>query len=96
MSVIALDPGIQEALQRLGIQETNKGTSTGSNHFASGETIHSYSPVDGALIGSVVGTSEADYAKVISAASEAFKVWRQMPAPQRGEIVRQFGEKLRE
>ncbi len=96
MSVITLDSEIQEALERLGIQETNEGTSTGSNFFASGETIHSYSPVDGALIGSVIGTSETDYEKVISVASDAFQIWRQMPAPQRGEIVRQFGEKLRE
>ncbi|MDX1314207.1 MAG: aldehyde dehydrogenase family protein, partial [Eudoraea sp.] len=96
MSEIALDFGIQEALKKLGVQEINKGTSTGSENFASGDTISSYSPVDGALIGKVVGTSEADYEKVISTAGEAFKVWRQTPAPQRGEIVRQFGEKLRE
>ena len=96
MSEIALDFGIQEALKKLGVQETNHGTSTGSENFASGETISSYSPVDGALIGKVVGTSEADYEKVISTAEEAFKQWRQIPAPQRGEIVRQFGEKLRE
>ncbi|MBT8320359.1 MAG: aldehyde dehydrogenase family protein [Eudoraea sp.] len=96
MSEIAMDFGIQEALEKLGVQEINKGTSTGSKNFGSGDTISSYSPVDGALIGKVTGTSEADYEKVISTAGEAFKTWRQIPAPQRGEIVRQFGEKLRE
>ena len=96
MSEIALDFGIQEALEKLGVQEINDGTSTGSEHFASGDTISSYSPVDGALIGKVIGTSEGDYEKVISTAGVAFRIWRQVPAPQRGEIVRQFGEKLRE
>ncbi|MBT8222354.1 MAG: aldehyde dehydrogenase family protein, partial [Eudoraea sp.] len=95
MSEIALDFGIQEALEKLGVQEINKGTSTGLENFGSGDTLSSYSPVDGALIGKVIGTSEADYEKVISTAGEAFKTWRQIPAPQRGEIVRQFGEKLR-
>ena len=96
MSVIALDFGIQKALEELGVKETNDGTSTGSENFASGDIISSYSPVDGALIGKVIGTSESDYEKVISTATEAFKIWRKIPAPQRGEIVRQFGEKLRE
>jgi aldehyde dehydrogenase (NAD+) len=96
MSEIALDFGIQEALEKLGVHEINDGTSTGSEHFASGQSIPSYSPVDGALIGKVTGTSEADYEKAITTAGEAFKIWRQIPAPQRGEIVRQFGEKLRE
>ncbi|MCE2613445.1 aldehyde dehydrogenase family protein [Flavobacteriaceae bacterium D16] len=95
MSEIALDFGIQEALEKLGVQEFNKGTSTGSDNFGSGDTISSYSPVDAALIGKVTGTSETDYEKVISTAVEAFKTWRKVPAPQRGEIVRQFGEKLR-
>ena len=96
MSVITLDSEIQEALQQLGIKESNYGTSTGSKYFGSGDTLSSYSPVDGGLIGKVTGTSKEDYEKVINTASEAFKSWRQMPAPQRGEIVRQFGEKLRE
>ena len=96
MSVITLDTEIQEALELLGIKETNQGTSTGSNNFGTGDTLTSHSPVDGALVGKVVGTSKGDYEKVIETASEAFKVWRLIPAPQRGEIVRQFGQKLRE
>ncbi len=57
--------------------------------------IASYSPVDGALIGKARSTSKDDYETVISSAQEAFKTWRMMPAPKRGEIVRQFGDKLR-
>lgn len=96
MSTIASQFGMQEALKALGIKEINDGTSTGSNSFSSGEIIESYSPVDGQLIGKVKTTTAADYEKVMKSAEEAFKVFRTMPAPQRGEIVRQFGNKLRE
>ena len=95
MSTIAQQFGITEALQQLGVKEINLGTSTGSNWFANGEIIESYSPVDGQLIGKVQASTEADYEKVMQAATEAFKTFRVMPAPKRGEIVRQFGEKLR-
>ena len=96
MSTIASQFGMQEALEALGIKEVNDGTSTGSNSFSSGEIIESYSPVDGQLIGKVKTTTAADYEKVMQSATEAFKMFRAMPAPQRGEIVRQFGNKLRE
>ncbi len=96
MTVIAVDFGIKEALAQLGVKEINNGTSTGSNTFSNGDFIESYSPVDGQLIGKVKTTTAADYEKVMEAASTAFKGWRTKPAPQRGEIVRQFGDKLRE
>lgn len=88
--------GIEEALEALGLKEINEGTSTGSNNFGSGEIIESYSPVDGKLIGKVTTTTKEDYEKVMETATVAFKSFRAMPAPQRGEIVRQFGNKLRE
>ncbi len=88
--------GMQAALKALGLKEINEGTSTGSNNFGSGETISSYSPTDGALIGKVTTTTREDYNKVMDSATSAFLEFRTMPAPQRGEIVRQFGNKLRE
>ena len=96
MAEVAVDYGIQKALHQLGIQPLNDGTSTGKKFFSSGEAISSYSPVDGALIAKVKTTTKEDYEQVMNTAAEAFKTWRNMPAPQRGEIVRQFGEKLRE
>lgn len=87
--------GIQEALQQLGLKEVNNGTSTGSNSFGNGATIASYSPTDGKLIGKVTTTTREDYEKVMEAATTAFKTFRAIPAPKRGEIVRQFGNKLR-
>ena len=83
-------------LTQLGLKEINEGTSTGVNNFSNGELIESYSPVDGQLIGKVKATTKDDYERVIKAAEEAYKDWKIVPAPKRGEIVRQFGEKLRE
>ncbi|MEZ4809686.1 MAG: aldehyde dehydrogenase family protein [Allomuricauda sp.] len=96
MSETAIDFGIDEALKKLGLKELNDGTSTGLEYFGSGEIISSYSPVDGTLIGKVRATIPTDYERVMETATAAFKEWRLVPAPQRGEIVRQFGEKLRE
>ncbi len=96
MSIVATDFGMDKALQQLGLKAINDGTSTGSENFGSGDLISSYSPVDGTLIGKVKATTPEEYEKVMQTATAAFKKWRLMPAPQRGEIVRQFGDRLRE
>ena len=96
MQAFTTDFGIKEALDTLGLKAINDGTSTGQDYFSNGELIESYSPVDGKLIAKVKASTSDDYERAIKAALEAFKTWRLMPAPQRGEIVRQFGEKLRE
>ena len=88
--------GIQQALQQLGVQDINAGTSTGNQHFTSGEILESYSPVDGQLIAKISLTTPEEYEKVTQTAQEAFIHFRQIPAPKRGEIVRQFGDKLRQ
>ena len=95
MEAIAADFGIKEALEQLGVGILNEGSSTGSNAFSTGEILESYSPVDGHLIGKVKTTTKTDYEKVMTAATEAFILWRVMPAPRRGDIVRQFGDRLR-
>ncbi|MDA0178047.1 Aldehyde dehydrogenase B [Mesoflavibacter sp. HG96] len=96
MEATATDFGIKDALNQLGLKDVNDGTSTGSNNFGSGVLIASYSPTDGKLIGKVSTTTREDYDKVIKTAQDAFLQFRAMPAPQRGEIVRQFGNRLRE
>ena len=84
-------------LQQLHIEKENAGTSTGLKSISDlHEKIESYSPVDGKLIGSVFETSDAGYQETIQTAQKAFGEWRKIPAPKRGEIVRQFGEALRE
>jgi aldehyde dehydrogenase (NAD+) len=83
-------------LQKLGLKDKNAGTSTGLKDSDSGQYIASTSPVDGKLIGEVSQTTREEYEHVIVQAQEAFNTWRTMPAPARGEIVRQYGLKLRE
>ncbi|MEC4113214.1 L-piperidine-6-carboxylate dehydrogenase [Myroides pelagicus] len=87
---------IDEVLQQLGLKEVNLGSSTGVDNFANGTILESYSPVDGKLIGKVQISTPEDYERVMQTATEAFKSWRLVPAPKRGEIVRQIGEELRQ
>lgn len=89
--------GIKEALTNLGVSDSNQGSSTGSNWLsAESELISSASPVDGALIAKVYSATPETYEAVVAASAEAFKSWRLVPAPKRGEIVRQIGDELRE
>jgi aldehyde dehydrogenase (NAD+) len=85
-------------LKKLDIQKNNYGSSTGLkwNKSKSGGEIKVYSPVDGKLVATVYQASEKDYEKVVKEAEKAFKEWRMIPAPKRGEIVRQIGNRLRE
>ncbi|MAU71324.1 MAG: aldehyde dehydrogenase family protein [Pseudozobellia sp.] len=87
---------INDVLKDLNIESTNFGVSTGSDCFGSGEEIISKSPVDGEIIAKVSTATSDDYEKTVNTSLKAFKEWRNTPAPQRGEIVRQFGNKLRE
>lgn len=91
---------IQKSLDKFHINSINKGASTGNKWFSSEETqknlIQSFSPVDGKLISTVEHTSKDIYSTVIHQSTIAFKEWRQIPAPKRGEIVKQIGNSLRE
>ncbi|MBD1429663.1 L-piperidine-6-carboxylate dehydrogenase [Sphingobacterium litopenaei] len=82
-------------LSSLGVIENNLGTSTGSIWFASGINIDSYSPTNGKYIASVVASTKHEYEKVIHEAEKAKLFWRDIPAPKRGEIIRQLGDRLR-
>jgi aldehyde dehydrogenase (NAD+) len=81
----------------LGLRETLSGASYGDQWFAgSGDWIESHNPATGELLAKIEQASEADYNKVVEQAMKAFEFWRAMPAPKRGEIVRQLGVALRE
>ena len=87
---------MQHFLQKLVTQPIMSGTSTGRAFWHSTENLlESYSPVDGKLVAKVHPSTREDYDKVIETAHEAFKSWRLLPAPKRGEIVRQMGEQFR-
>ncbi len=88
---------MKEIFKRLGINEINSGVSTGAITLdAKGDTTISYSPIDGKPIASIVNATIEDYELVMSKAHEAFQVWRKIPAPKRGEVVRLIGDALRE
>lgn len=85
-------------LKELGIEGTNLGSSTGQ-HFLGGdgqETISSTTPIDGSPIADTTLTSREEYDEIVETAQQAFKEWRMVPAPERGDIVRQIGIELRE
>ena len=83
-------------LKDLGIGKSNSGTCDGVNWISMDSTErHIVSPVDGNLIATVYETDEKSYEKLIDTSKDAFKKWRKVPAPKRGEIVRQIGNELR-
>lgn len=87
---------ISKILTNLGINHENSGTSTGNEWTnGGGKKIESFSPVDGKLIATTEETNIDNFQKVLDKAQAGFEQWRLVPAPKRGEVVRQFGEALR-
>ncbi|MCF8379029.1 MAG: aldehyde dehydrogenase family protein [Bacteroidales bacterium] len=86
-----------EVLKRLGIKDINPGASTGAKWLnTKGDKSSSFSPIDGKEIAQIMNATIEDYEHIMNEASRAFKIWRKIPAPQRGEIVRQIGLALRD
>jgi aldehyde dehydrogenase (NAD+) len=86
-----------ELLKRLGINDINQGSCTGTLwQNVSGEISDSFSPIDGEKIASVQNAALEDYETMIQGAQQAYQKWKKIPAPTRGEIVRQIGLALRE
>ena len=86
-----------EFLKELGVHAHNPGSSTGMKWFDNPkQKIDSISPVDGKHIASISVTTKENYDEIIQQAEMAFGIWKNWPAPKRGEIVRQVGEALRE
>ena len=85
-------------LVELGIEDLNSGGSIGFDNWTSKENrdvLEVYTPIDGSMIAKVVKINEEDYEMIVSAAEESFKLWRTLPAPKRGQIVREIGEEIR-
>ena len=86
----------EELLQNLGIEAINSGVSCGDGKEATGHSrIHSTNPATGEALPGVRTASPEDYERVVERARDAFRSWRMVPAPRRGEVVRQIGEALR-
>lgn len=87
---------MNEVLKTLGIKEINPGIHDGLEWAEThGGLLESFSPVDGKLIAKVRQASREDYERVMISAQEAFRSWQIVPAPKRGEIVRQIANELR-
>ena len=80
--------------KRLGLSEINSGVFCG-RWFGNGRVLRSVSPADGRLLAKVRQATAADYERTVCAAEKAFARWRLLPAPKRGEVVRQLGNALR-
>lgn len=88
---------MNKELKQLGIDKISQGAFTGTKwHKAGGDSIISFSPVDGKEIGVVTTVNHKTYDTIVAKSQEAFAEWRMWPAPKRGEVVRQIGEALRE
>lgn len=81
-------------LQELRLRDANPGSWCGSISYTPDSYLVSNSPVDGKQIGTVGISSSSDYEAIMQQAQEAFLVWRSIPAPKRGEIVKELGEEL--
>lgn len=89
---------IQSLLRDLGIKDENSGATTGASDGwlkTSGKKLISYSPIDGAPIATVIQAGKKDYEQVVQSAQSAFEKFRMMPAPERGQIIREIADALR-
>jgi aldehyde dehydrogenase (NAD+) len=80
--------------RRLGLQENNPGVFNGA-WSGNGKILRNLSPIDGKRLATVRPATAAEYEQTIRAAEKAFAGWRILPAPRRGEIIRQLGNALR-
>ena len=88
--------GCRKVLKGLELGPLNLGATDGREWFARGEAAEVISPIDGRVLARVRHATKADCERAIRGAQEAFATWRQVPAPRRGEVVRQLGVELRE
>ncbi len=88
---------MKDILQAFNLKQPYCNISTGQKDWigTSGKTATIHSPVDNAVIGSIALADVESYDAVVAKANESFPIWKALPAPQRGEIVRQFGDALR-
>jgi aldehyde dehydrogenase (NAD+) len=87
---------MKSILEKYDLVDEQAGAGSREELKCSGDILQSISPIDLQLLGKIRCASVDDYEKIIARATEAFQTWRMIPAPMRGEIVRQIGEVLRD
>src|SRR6266702_7417500 len=88
-------PRAATLLTRLGLNQANHGAFCGK-WLGSGKLLKSVSPIDGQTLATVRTATPAQYERTVKRAQEAFQQWQNIPAPKRGDIVRQLGNALRQ
>ena len=86
-------------LKKLGIEQENYGASLGPGHWSStvdSGKIESENPTNGKIIASVYQCNIDDYNSIVHNSLEAFSEWRTVPAPERGQLIREIGNALRD
>ena len=86
-------------LDKLQIKAVNPGACTGTNGWiedTNGQELVSYNPTTGESIAKVVQATKDTYEAVLHKATDTFKTWRMIPAPQRGQVIRDLGNAIRE
>ena len=86
---------MRKILKQLGIEDENPGGFCG-DWLGSGDALEVHTPIDGSLLARVTQVTPEEYERVAARAHQAFLSWRQLPAPKRGEVVRQLGNALRD
>jgi len=84
-----------DTLRKLGLEKENPGAFCGE-WLGSGKVLESISPIDGQVLAAVRSATPEEYERVVQHAKEAFEQWQVIPAPKRGEVIRQLGNALRE
>lgn len=87
---------MKSILEKYDLIGEQSGAGSGEGLKCNGDVLQTISPIDLQPIGKIRCASVDDYEKIIARAAEAFQTWRMIPAPKRGEIVRQIGEVLRD
>ena len=90
---------MKNVLEKLNIQAVNAGACMGPDGWIKdpkGKELISYNPTTGEALGKVIQATPETYEKVASAAQQSFLKWREVPAPKRGQVVRDLGDALRE
>ncbi len=90
---------MKSILEKLNIEEINSGVSAGPDDWfkdPAGKELVSFNPTTGEPIARVIQASPESYNRVMSIAEESFRIWREIPAPKRGEVVRDLGNAVRE
>ena len=85
---------MDDVLKTLGLAEKNSG-GFGGDWIGSGSEVPVITPIDGSTLATVTQVTADEYEQIVSHALRAFFAWRSMPAPKRGEVVRQLGDRLR-